>query len=81
MRALFDDFAAGKHEDAMGVTDGGESVGDYEAGASREECFERVLNYGFSLRINGGSGFVEDQNVRLRDHGARERDELAFAST
>lgn len=50
----FDDRAGLEDEDAVGVADGGETMGDDEAGATFEEPFERVLDAGFGVRIDGG---------------------------
>ena len=42
--ALLFDLAVGEDDDVVGVTDGGETVGDHEHGADVHHLLQRVLN-------------------------------------
>ena len=60
VRAFFAQTAFVKHQDAIGVLDGAQAMGDYEGGAARQEAAEGFANQQFSFRVDAGSGFVED---------------------
>src|SRR6516165_12644310 len=66
-------------EDAVGVLNGAEAVGDNERGAAGEQAVERFADHQFGFRIDAGGGFVEDQIARIVRQGASEADELALA--
>ena len=50
--ALFDDIAVFHDEDKVGVTDGGEAVGDNETGAAFSQLFESGLDFLFGASID-----------------------------
>lgn len=58
MGSLFDEFAFGNHEDLIGVTNGGEAVGDNERGAVFHQALEGFVDEAFGFGIEGGGGFV-----------------------
>ena len=60
--ALFLELTAFEDKDAVGVADGAEAVGDDDGGAPDDDLFERALDEGFGLVVDGGGGFVEDQD-------------------
>lgn len=62
MFAVFDDFAFAEDDDAVEGGDGAEAVGDDDAGAVFHEVFEGVLDEFFGFGVEGGSGFVEDED-------------------
>ena len=58
--AVFFELTVFEDENAVGVADGAEAVGDDDGGAPDDDLFERALNEGFGLVVDGGGGFVED---------------------
>ena len=79
VRARFDDAARLHHEDGVGVADGGEPVGDDEAGAAGAQVGHGVLDEGLGAGVDGRGGLVEDEDRRLGEEGAGDGEELAFA--
>lgn len=77
--ASFGDAAMFEDEDLICVADGGEAVGDDEAGAVGEEAVEGFLNEFFGGGIDAGGGFVEDEDGRVFEEGAGDGDALFFA--
>src|SRR5215471_2382605 len=53
---------------------------DHECSAPAHETFHRLDNCGFRSDIHGTGGFVQDQNRRVLDEGAGQRDPLALTS-
>src|SRR5262245_57485788 len=80
MAAALDDGAGLDHQDAVGVHDGGEAVGDYDGGAPFAEFGERLLDVTLGFRIERGGGLVEQDDRRIPDQRARDRDALALAA-
>jgi hypothetical protein len=78
--AAFDDATVFDDEDLVGLADGGEAVGDDEGGASLHEEVEAGLDEGFGFGVEGAGGFVEDEDARVGEDGARDRDALALAA-
>ena len=58
--AGFQDAALTNKEDAVAALDGGETVGNDEAGAPLEQGFDALLEETLGLGIDGGSGLVQD---------------------
>src|SRR5262249_25687616 len=78
VRAVLRETAAVEHEDPVRVTDGGETVGDDEGGAAREQAVHGFLHQRFALAVEGAGGFVEDENLRAAQDGPGNRDTLAL---
>ena len=78
--AAFDDLAAVDDEDLVGGEDGGEAVSDGEGGATGGEPSEGVLDEAFGAGVEGGRGFVEDQDAWVFEDGAGDGDALLFAA-
>ena len=78
--AAFHDPAVVENEDAVGMADGGETVGDDQAGAAVHEPFERFVDEALALGIEGGGGLVEQENARIGEDGAGDGDALALAA-
>ena len=66
-------------EDAIGVLDGAEAMGDDDGGAAGEQAIERLADEHFGGRIHAGGGFVENEQARIVRQGAGKTDELALA--
>ena len=65
-------------EDLVGVNDGGETVGDDQAGAVLSGELDLGLDGLFGDRVERGGGLVEDQNGRIFEQGAGDGDALFF---
>ena len=79
MRALLDDRAVLEHDDQVGVADGREAVGDDERGAAVEQAAQRALDPPLGADVDRARRLVEDQDPRVGEQRAAERDELALA--
>src|SRR4029079_11085453 len=77
--APLDDAPAIEDEDLVGMADGGEPVGDDEAGAARHEAIEGALDEALGLGIDAGGGLIEDEDGRILQQGAGDGDALLFA--
>jgi hypothetical protein len=77
---LLDDAALREHEDAVHGTQGGEAVRDADHGAVLGEVIDGLLHLGLGLRVERGGGFVEHEDRRVADEGARDGDALALAA-
>ena len=80
MRSLLDDPTLGEDEDTVGVADGGEAVGDDEGGATLHEALEGFVDEALGLAVEGGGGFVEEEDFRICEDGAGNGDALALAA-
>ncbi len=60
MRPLLDDAPVLDHHDPVGVDHGRQPVGDNEGGAVFEQRCQRLLDNSLGLRVDAGSGFVQD---------------------
>lgn len=80
MRPRFDDASVSDDVDAVGVLDGGESVGNDQGGAILHEFFEGGLNPPFRFGIQGRGGFVQNEDGGISEQGAGDGDALALAA-
>ena len=80
MGALFDKLAFGDDEDLIGVADGREAVGDDEGGAACHEAFEGFVDEALGFAVEGGSGFVEEEDLGIGEDGPGDGDALALAA-
>ena len=78
VRALFHQPAVVQHHDAVGLLHRGQAVRDDQRGAVLHGRFERRLHHALALRVQRAGGFVEQQQRRVLEHGARDRDALAL---
>ena len=79
VRALFAEASLVEHQDAVGVLNSAQAMGDDQRGASQEQAVERVADEHFGLGVHARSGFVENEEARIVRQGAREADELSLA--
>src|SRR5204862_2417688 len=80
MRSAFDDLALLEHKNLIGIADGTQTVGDYKCRPAGHQRCESGLNEGFAFGIQAGCGFVENQDSRVRQNGARNRHSLALTA-
>ena len=55
-------------------------MGDRNCGAAFDQILECFLDFAFGFGVDGGSGFVEDQNSRVGKDRAGDGNSLAFAA-
>ena len=79
MRPLLRDPAVFDHEDTVGVPDGGQAVRDHEIRAALHQVVHRGLDLAFRARIDRAGRFVEDQDARVGDDRAGDRQQLLLA--
>ena len=72
MGALADDLAVIEHDDAVGVHDRADALGDDELGGSLGFFGECVANFAVGLEVERGERVVEDQDFGVAVDGARD---------
>ena len=80
MGAGFYDFPMVQHQDLAGILDGGEPVGDDEGCPPYHEPVQGFLDDPFAFRIQGRSGFVQNQDPGIFQDGPGNGDALALAA-
>ena len=76
MVSLFNDIAVFHYQYKICISDGGESVGDYEAGSAFHEVIHGFLDLDFGSGVYGAGSFIEDQNLWISQDGSGDREEL-----
>ena len=74
--AALDDAAGFHHVDAAGMADGGQPVRDDQAAAAHHQAVERALDGGLGFVVHGRGGLVENQDRRVLQDRARQRQAL-----
>src|SRR5947208_14949927 len=77
--ALLDDPARVHDHDLVGVADRREAVRDDEGSAAVTEARHRLLNEYLGARVDVARSFVEDEDARIGEERAGDRDELPLA--
>ena len=78
--ALLHDDAVAQDDNAVGVFDRAETVGDRDDGEAIAEAIKRLLNEPLALVVEGGGGFIEDKDRRVAQDGACDGDPLALTA-
>ena len=78
--AALDDAALVEDEDAVGVPDGGEMVGDDKGGSALEEVAEGFKDQALGFFVEAGTGLVEDHDAGIADHCPGEAEALTLAA-
>ena len=78
--AFLDDAAFVHHQDAVAGQHGREPMRDHERGALRHQPLERGLHQRLALGIERGGRLVEQEQRRVAQDRARDRDALALAA-
>src|SRR5213593_1793839 len=79
VRSLLDNPAVVEHDDAVGASDRGQPVSDDEGRSAREEPAQALLDPALGPDIDRRRRLVQDEDPRVREECAGERDELALA--
>ena len=66
-------------EDLVGAADRREPVGDDDRRAAAQQPVERLLDQDLRRPVDVRGRLVEDQDARIGEQGARDRDQLALA--
>ena len=77
--ALLAELAFVHDEDGVGALDGGEAVGDEDAGAAGDHAGESGADAELGVGVDGAGGLVEDEDAGAVGEGAGEGDELLLA--
>src|SRR5690606_8670799 len=77
---LLDDAPGVDDDDAVGMLHGGEAVRDHEGGAALRELLERLLDGSLGLSIEGRRSLVQDQDRRVLEEDAGDRQALLLAA-
>lgn len=80
MFSAFDDAPSFHDEDFVGGHDGGEAVGDDEGGSSPGYRIELALDGLFCAGVQGGCGFIEDEDGGVFEECPGNGDSLFFSS-
>ena len=80
MGAGLDDAAALHDDNAVGVADGGQAVGDDDHGAVAAQLDQGVLDGPLGLVVEGRGGLVEEQDGRVAQKGPGNGNALALAT-
>jgi hypothetical protein len=80
MPSALDDLAALDHQDRIGMHDGVQAVGDDDGGAALAQMLDRLLHLLFGFRIQRCGCFIEQDDRRVLDQRAGDRDALPLAA-
>ena len=80
VRAIGGDATIVEHDDAIGEGNRREAVGDDQRRPTLHDLLERAANAALRGGIDGGRGVVEDQDARIEQQRAGNRDALALAT-
>ena len=69
-----------EHDDLVGQRDGGEAVRDDDRRAALHDGLERAPDARLGGRVDRGGGVVEDQDARVGEQRARDREPLPLAA-
>ena len=79
VRGHLDDLAAVDHHDPGGVADGGQPVGDGEAGLALHQLPQALLDQLLGAGIHVAGGLVQDHDLGIGHHGPGNGDHLALS--
>src|SRR5208337_123619 len=77
--SLFDNLAVVDDHHYVGIPDRAEAVGNDEAGAPLHQAEQGFLDAQLGARIHAARGLIKDQDSRIREDGAGNREQLALA--
>ena len=74
------DLAVVEDDDAVGILDGGDFLGDDDLGHMRKLGFQVFLEPVFRHAVESGEGVVEDENLRIAENGSGDTDSLSLSA-
>ena len=80
MRAALGDPSAVDHEDHVGLQDGGEPVRDGDRRPALHQRLQRRLHQALRVGVEAGRRLVQDQDARVLQDHARDREALLLAA-
>ena len=80
MRTELRDPTVVNDQDLVGISQGGQTVGDGEGGSVVGHLVDGVLDELFGLGVQGCCGFVQNEDGGVVDEGAGDGDTLAFTA-
>ena len=80
MVAVLDDASVVEHQDAVELAHRRQAVGDDDGRAAAHQRVHGVLDQGLRLAVETRGRLIEDQDRRIGQEGARDRDPLALAA-
>jgi hypothetical protein len=78
--ADLDDAAAVEHDQAVGIAQRRQAVGDGDRRPAPHQVVERFLDFLLGRRVDRRGRLVENQDARVDEQRAGDRDALAFAA-
>src|SRR5438445_1082345 len=80
MGAALNDAAGVEHQNQIGVLHGGKALRDDECRSPFAEPAHGLPDQPLGLRVHAGGGVVEDEDARVHQEGARDRQALALSA-
>ena len=74
--AALDDFSVLQHDNAVGVADGGQAMGDDQSSPISYQSLERFLHGAFAFIIERAGSLIEDDQRRVFEEEAGDADSL-----
>ena len=81
MTTDFDDFTRLEDQDAIGIANRTQTMGNHKAGASLHQPIKSFLNFLFGVGVHIAGGFVQNHHARILHHHAGDRQQLALSLT
>ena len=76
--AALDNLAVFENANHIGIADGGQAVSDDKDGATLHKFVHTLLDEFFGAGVDGTGRFVEDEDGRICDSGARDCEKLTL---
>lgn len=80
VRAALNHLAFVQHNDLVGTTHRGQSMGNHDHRAAHHQPFQRVLHQMLALGIKGAGSLIKQQDGRILQHGTSNGDPLALTA-
>ena len=78
MSSLFDDLAVFNDDHVVGISNGGEAMGDDKTGSALHQAQKRFLNAGLGSCIYAGGGLIQNEDARVCQDGAGDGEQLTL---
>jgi len=81
MCTALDDLAGLEYEHLVGVPDRAQPMSDDETGPIAQQALQRALDQSLGARVDAGGRFVQDQDARIGQRSAGDRQQLPLSLT